>query len=149
MPSRIQRRRAEGRFPATNNILTFRQMTKYDPPMRSAIAILKAASDETRVRILLALSKRELCVCQITAVLDLAPSTVSKHLSILYGAELVRMSKRGKWVFYSIAGADAPKRVRQLLDWVIASARGSEAARRDLKKLGKITAVPPEVLCKA
>lgn len=116
--------------------------------MRSTIAILKAASDETRVRILLALSRHELCVCQITAVLDLAPSTVSRHLSILYGVELVRMKKRGKWVFYSIAGAEAPKNVRQLLDWVISSAIGSEAARRDLKKLGKITSVPPEELCK-
>ncbi len=120
--------------------------------MRTTIAILKAASDETRVRILLALSRHELCVCQITAVLDLAPSTVSKHLSILYGAGLVRMKKRGKWVFYSIAGAEAPadtpKTVRRLLDLVISSAIGSEAARRDMKKLGKITSVPPEDLCK-
>lgn len=61
---------------------------------------------------------------------------------------MVRMRKRGKWVFYSIAGAGAPKRIRQLLDWVIASATGSEAARHDLKKLGKITSVPPEDLCK-
>ena len=63
--------------------------------MRSNIAILKATADETRVRILLALSFKELCVCQVTVVIDLAPSTVSKHLSTLYGAELVNMRKCG------------------------------------------------------
>ncbi|OGP75821.1 MAG: hypothetical protein A2W09_09345 [Deltaproteobacteria bacterium RBG_16_50_11] len=116
--------------------------------MRTTIAILKAAADETRARILLALSLKELCVCQITAVLDLAPSTVSKHLSILYGAELVNMRKCGKWVYYSLAGNDAPKNVRELLKWVIASSVDSEEARRDLKKLRKVTSVPPEDLCK-
>lgn len=115
--------------------------------MRSTIAILKAVSEETRVRILLALSFRELCVCQITAVLDLAPSTVSKHLSILYGAELVNMRKCGKWVYYSLAGSDAPKSVRELLEWIISSSMGSEEVRRDLKRLKKITSVPPEELC--
>lgn len=128
--------------------MTIRHVTKYNFSMRSTIAILKSVADETRVRILLALSRQELCVCQITSVLELAPSTVSKHLSILYGAEVVNMRKRGKWVFYSLAGADAPKSVRQLLDWVIASATDSEAARRDLKRLEKITSIPPEDLCK-
>lgn len=116
--------------------------------MRTTIAILKAAADEARARILLALSLKELCVCQITAVLDLAPSTVSKHLSILYGAELVNMRKCGKWVYYSLAGNDAPKSVREILKWVIASSIDSEEASRDLKKLRKVTSVPPEDLCK-
>ena len=116
--------------------------------MRSTIAVLKAAADETRARILLALSFKELCVCQITAVLDLAPSTVSKHLSILYGAELVNMRKCGKWVYYSLAGRDASKSIRELVKWVIASSMDSEEARRDMRKLRKVTSVQPEDLCK-
>lgn len=116
--------------------------------MRTTIAVLKAAADETRARILLALSFKELCVCQITAVLDLAPSTVSKHLSILYGAELVNMRKSGKWVYYSLAGNDAPESIRELIKWVISSSMDSEEMRRDLKKLREITAVPPEELCR-
>lgn len=97
---------------------------------------------------MLALSFKELCVCQITAILELSPSTVSKHLSILYGAELVNMRKCGKWVYYSLAGSDAPKSVRELLKWFISSSMDSEEARRDLKKLRKIISVPPEELCK-
>jgi ArsR family transcriptional regulator len=55
--------------------------------MREFMNITKALADENRVRTLLALRKGELCVCQTTE-LGLAPSTVSKHLSILYQAGL-------------------------------------------------------------
>lgn len=58
------------------------------------------------------------------------------------------MRKCGKWVYYSLAGKDAPKSVRELLKWVIASSMDSEEARRDLKKLRKVTSVLPEDLCK-
>ena len=54
--------------------------------MRDFMAITKALSDPNRVRILLALRDGELCVCQITELFGFAPSTVSKHLSILHGA---------------------------------------------------------------
>ena len=61
--------------------------------MREFMTITKALADDKRVRTLLALRKDELCVCQITALLGLAVSTVSKHLSILYQAGLVESRK--------------------------------------------------------
>ncbi|MDR2504042.1 MAG: metalloregulator ArsR/SmtB family transcription factor [Deltaproteobacteria bacterium] len=66
--------------------------------------ITKALTDENRVRILMALRRRELCVCQTTAFLDLAPSTTSKHLSVLRQARLIEGKKRGKWVYYRLPG---------------------------------------------
>ena len=57
--------------------------------MREFMNITKALADANRVRMLLALRGRELCVCQITELFGLAPSTMSKHLSILYQAGLV------------------------------------------------------------
>ena len=51
--------------------------------MRDVVTIAKALSDEHRVRNLAILEGRELCVCQVIELLGLAPSTVSKHLSIL------------------------------------------------------------------
>ena len=57
--------------------------------MREFMNITGALADETRVRTLLALRKGELCVCQITELFGLAPSTVSKHLSLLFQAGLV------------------------------------------------------------
>ncbi len=63
--------------------------------------VIKALTDENRVRILMALRNRELCVCQITGMLDLSPSTTSKHLSILRQARLIESNKKGKWVYYT------------------------------------------------
>ena len=52
--------------------------------------ITKALADENRLRMLMALVGGELCVCQITELMGLALSTVSKHLSVLYQAAKVR-----------------------------------------------------------
>jgi len=57
--------------------------------MREVMDVLKALADENRARLLFALRGGELCVCQLIALLDLAPSTVSKHLTILRAARLI------------------------------------------------------------
>lgn len=64
--------------------------------------IFKALSDKNRIRIIKMLQKKPLCVCEITAVLKLAPSTVSQHLSILREAGFITDWKEGKWINYKI-----------------------------------------------
>ena len=86
--------------------------------MREFMTITKALSDANRVRILLALRRRELCVCQITELFGLAPSTVSKHLSVLNHAGLVQSRKTERWVYYRLADRTAPVTAREALDWV-------------------------------
>ena len=81
--------------------------------MREVLNITKALSDENRVRILMSLRAGELCVCQIIEMLGLAPSTVSKHLSILHQAGLVESRKDGRWIYYRLAGPDASARARR------------------------------------
>jgi len=50
---------------------------------------IKALADENRIRLIVTLKGRELCVCQLIELLVLAPSAVSKHLSILKNARLI------------------------------------------------------------
>jgi ArsR family transcriptional regulator len=57
--------------------------------MKAFIRVMKALSDPNRVKIMKMLEAKELCVCEITAILGLAQSTVSKHLKILEDADLV------------------------------------------------------------
>ena len=64
---------------------------------------LKAMAHPVRLRMLAMLTTGELCVCQMTAVLDLAASTVSGHLADLRAAGLVHERKEGKWVHYRLA----------------------------------------------
>lgn len=68
--------------------------------MRKLAKTLKALSDGSRLRILKMLEVRPLCVCEITEVLSLATSTVSRHLAILRDAGFILDKKEGKWVNY-------------------------------------------------
>ena len=70
--------------------------------MDKVVEILKALSDTTRLRVLMAIECGEVCACQVTELLQLAPSTISKHMSILAHAGLIRRRKEGKWTFYNI-----------------------------------------------
>lgn len=116
--------------------------------MKKFMAITKALADENRVRILLALVKQDLCVCQITELLKLAPSTVSKHLSILSQAGLIKGRKIGKWVHYKLVGNKAPAEVRGVLNWIQSTLCKDPLAIKDSKILEKILKIPPEELCK-
>ena len=70
--------------------------------MRQHLKVFKALSDRNRMRIMKMLEVKPMCVCEITEVLNLAPSTVSKHLSLLHEADLIEDRKEGKWVNYSL-----------------------------------------------
>ena len=75
--------------------------------MFDTLTIIKALSDENRLRIIMALRGKELCVCTLTELLDLAPSTTSKHLSILKQARLIESVKDGKFVYYRLTMPDS------------------------------------------
>jgi DNA-binding transcriptional ArsR family regulator len=116
--------------------------------MRDFMAITKALSDPGRVRILLALRCRELCVCQITELFGFAPSTMSKHLSILHHAGLIQSRKTERWVHYRLPDPPVPPAVRQALDWVHRSLAKTQETRTDAKKLKRILKIDPAEICR-
>jgi DNA-binding transcriptional ArsR family regulator len=73
-----------------------------DEDAQSIAEAFKILGDPTRVKILHALSKRELCVCDISAVIAIGQSAVSHQLRLLRGARLVKFRKEGKMVWYSL-----------------------------------------------
>ena len=73
----------------------------YDDAQQVA-EIFKILGDITRVRILQALSNRDLCVCDIAAVIEMGQSAVSHQLRLLRGLRLVKYHKDGKSVVYSL-----------------------------------------------
>ena len=115
--------------------------------MREVISIAKALSDPNRVRILRALKGRELCVCQLVRLLELAASTVSKHMAVLRQAWLVDYRKDGRWAYYHRAGPDAPEAARGALQWLDASIKDSVFLEKDAQKLAEILQEPVEESC--
>ncbi len=112
-----------------------------------SVMALKAIGDQSRLRILMALHKGELCVCQIVELLQLAHSTVSKHLSILKAAELVTARKQGRWIYYDLAQKDLPGFSFSLIDSMLTELGRTAHAREDSRRLKDILSIDPEVLC--
>jgi len=73
--------------------------------------LFKALADKTRLKILMLLDIREMCVCEIMVALDLTQPTASHHLGILETVGLVKDKREGKWVFYSLKN----KRIMKLM----------------------------------
>lgn len=117
--------------------------------MQDIMDTLKALSDDNRVRILCALEGRELCVCQLIELLSLAPSTVSKHLSILRAARLVESRKAGRWMHYRLARAPRLPVAKKMTRLIQECVQGSWQLKEDRKQLGKILRMDTAELCRA
>jgi ArsR family transcriptional regulator len=122
------------------------------------VALGKALSDPARVRLLAACLHAadegladDLCVCQLIELVGLAPSTVSRHLSILRDAGLVASRRDGKWIYYRTPSErDAPSSsVARTLELVRESLAADAALRDDARSVLTILQCDPEELCRS
>jgi ArsR family transcriptional regulator len=92
--------------PENCNINGLKEVIKNMPPGREfekQAKIFKALSDITRLKIMYLLKDGELCVCEIMYALDKPQSTISHHLNILKGADLLKWRKEGIWNHYQLS----------------------------------------------
>lgn len=113
--------------------------------LAGASELFKAVGHPARLRILEMLRGGGLCVCQVTAVLELAASTVSAHLAELKRAGLVVENRDGRWVRYSLSSTPA---ARPLLERVRALVAGDPQVAADARVLKELRRVPLETLCR-
>ncbi len=109
--------------------------------------VAKAIADPNRTRILKLLEGGELCVCQITAVLDLTAAAISKHLSTLKTAGLLLTRRDGKWVYYRLSERHLNLYARQFLDLMEVNFADDPTINEDRRILALVNAVPVQVLC--
>ena len=86
--------------------------------MDELLEVMKALSDGSRLRTLMALRSGELCACQLTELLRLAPSTVSRHMAVLRHAGLVTSRREGRWIHYGLVQDSRSPCVEALLKTV-------------------------------
>lgn len=114
--------------------------------MEKTVEILKALSDNNRLRIVAALSRyEELCACQITELLQVTGATVSRHLSLLNGAGILKSRKEGRWVYFRLA---PPAAVGPVMDWLESVFDADAGVQSDMKKLDAIVELEAEDLCR-
>ena len=118
--------------------------------MKDVLSVTKALSDGNRLRTVMALRDMdELCVCQVTEMLGLAPATVSRHISILQNAGLVEKRKNGRWVYYRLSGAAKTEPIVTVMDWLGESLNNSPEIRADRKYLRKVASCGAARYCSA
>ncbi len=88
---------------------------EYALRIRRAEKLLGAIGDSNRMKILLLLSKREMCVCELESALGLRQPTVSHHLGLLEQADLLQRTKRERWVFYKVRDSPVLDLLKSLL----------------------------------
>ncbi len=106
--------------------------------MQAVLDIASALSDPARVRVLAALQHGELCLCHLVALLELAPSTVSRHMDLLVRAGLVARRKQGRWAYFRLAEREAAPPVRSALRWVQTAVADDPAVAADARRLAKL-----------
>lgn len=106
--------------------------------MIKIMKILKALSDKNRLRILLILTRKALCVCEIQDILKVTVSTVSKHLSILRDAGFILDEKEGKWVNYRLNTSSGDLAINQLLLLLPIYLNDDELAKADMEKVHSV-----------
>ena len=75
---------------------------EYQRRIRETERLLGVAGEANRIKILLLLSKREMCVCELESALKLPQPNISHHLTLLEQSGLLQRNKRGRFVFYKL-----------------------------------------------
>ena len=101
--------------------------------------MIKALSDETRMRILNILKDGDLCVCEIEVILDINQSNASRHLNKLTNAKIIDYYKVAKYVYYKI-NEDIIVEYPFLKEIIMEHAIKLKQCGRDYEKLNKYKA---------
>ena len=110
----------------------------------AAIAATRALGHTARMRTAAMLRSGELCLCQITEVLGLAPSTVSLHIKELKRAGLVSERKDGRWVNFSLSD---DVHARRWLEATLAAVEGDPELERDADRVAELRKLAVADLC--
>jgi ArsR family transcriptional regulator len=103
--------------------------------VRELIAIARALSDPTRIRVMAALRNGELCVCELVDALDISQSSLSSHLQICREVGVVTTRKESRWIYYSLSARYEP-----LIETIFSELQTlgrDEQLRRDARRLKK------------
>jgi ArsR family transcriptional regulator len=111
--------------------------------LNNVLPIIKALSDKNRIRIIQMLQHKPLCVCEITSVLGLATSTVSKHLLIMKEAGLINDKRIGRWITYNI-NSDMNEKIFPVVDAINKAISDDKLIVQDKEKIKNIN---KETIC--
>jgi len=111
--------------------------------MKDLIKVMKALSDETRLRIINILLARECCVCEVMQALEISQSRASRNLGILQDAGLLMVRRDGVWMLYSIDKEGMKEYLYEIVEAVTKALEGNNMVVLDRERLNKAERVGP------
>jgi len=111
--------------------------------MLDFIRAMKALSDETRLRILLILTVRDCCVCEVMQALNISQTRASRNLGILEEAGFLKSRRDGLWIVYSIDWAGTNRYASALAKLLKESPLRNEILERDRERLKHTKRIGP------
>ncbi|MCD8553366.1 metalloregulator ArsR/SmtB family transcription factor [Seleniivibrio sp.] len=107
-------------------------MTELD----SAVEIIKSIADRNRLRMVLMLNKRPMCVCELDTVLGIALSTISAHLKQMRSAGVITSEKDGRWVIYRVSDDSS---IRMIVNALALQLADDKQIMQDYEAIADIT----------
>ena len=115
-------------------------------PMRDFTSLGQAIVDPTRVRIIAALRRGELCVCELVDALEISQSTLSGHLQVLRQTGLVITRKEGRWIYYSLTDQKTAL-IEALFSHIQPDGDADPRLRRDSRRIERRLAIRENGRC--
>ncbi len=94
--------------------------------------LFKVLSDETRLRILISLYHKELCVCQMQGILDESQPKISKHLAKLRDMGFVKDERKEQFIYYYLSDNEM---LKDILKSIVSNSHEYERVDEDLERL--------------
>jgi len=111
--------------------------------MRGLVKVYKALSDESRLRVLSLLLKRECCVCEVMQALDVSQSKASRILGALHDVGILKLRKDGLWSLYSIDWDGMDANLKDIVEATTRAFQGNIIMDADRERLSKAERVGP------
>ena len=116
--------------------------------MRDLVKLLKALSDEIRIRILKVLLERECCVCEVMQALTISQSRASRNLGILEDAGFIKSKRDGPWIFYSVDRKELNNYATSLIELLRGSLVDGKIILQDKQRLSNAVRIGPRAIKK-
>ena len=106
--------------------------------MRELVKVFKALADRNRLRILKMLQSKKMCVCELSAALDITRPSVSRHLGLMKDAGLVQDERNGQWIDYSLCKDTVNQYASVIQSHLNKWINDDPKIRDDIKKIKKL-----------
>ncbi|MCD8500873.1 MAG: metalloregulator ArsR/SmtB family transcription factor [Bacillaceae bacterium] len=106
----------------------------FEETIESTAVVLKLLGDKTRLKMIALIKQRECCVCEFVEMFQMSQPSISQHVRKLKDAQLIKETRKGQWIFYSMNESHP---MISVVDSILTHIPDQKEHVRQLEKIGK------------